>query len=137
MVGWSNSRFRESTYGVFSFSFLCRAALNQSIRQLYSIQSSLSPIQQSYFNLPLEDRLKTSPRHRKRWLQLAQLASSHASASMASQQSLLPTYFQYAPLQERVSCPDPMSTGECPTAPAILQQATITTYFVPSDATVT
>lgn len=115
---------------------IVHAALNQSIRQLYSIRSSLSPILQSYFNLPLADRLKTSPRHRKRWLRLAQLASSHASAT-GSQQSLLPTYFQYAPSQERVSCPDPVSTGECPTVPAILQQATITTYFAPCDATVT
>ena len=64
------------------------ASLNQAITQLYGIRSTLSPILQSYFHMPLEDRLCRSPRQRKRWLCLAQLASSHSSASGSRQQLL-------------------------------------------------
>ena len=77
-------------------SEIVHASLNQAITQLYGIRSTLSPILQSYFHLPLEDRLRRSPRQRKRWLRLAQLASSHAT-SRGSHQQLLSTYYPHAP----------------------------------------
>ena len=44
------------------------AALNYSIPQLYSLQTTFSPILQSYFTMPLEERLRRSPRQRQHWL---------------------------------------------------------------------
>ena len=46
------------------------ATLNHSIVQIYGLKETFAPIIQSYFVLPLEDRLRTSPRQRARWLTL-------------------------------------------------------------------
>jgi hypothetical protein len=106
---------------------IVHAALNKSISQLYSLKSSLSPILQSYFTLPLEDRLRQSPRQRQRWLRLAHLATSHSS-SRGTRQQFLPTYFPYAkslPGELSVS----LSTLGGPSASPLLRQLPITSYF--------
>ena len=64
-------------------------SLNRDITQLlYDQKSTFSPVLQSYFTVPLDVRLASSPRQRKRWLRLARLATSHASAYGTSQQSI-------------------------------------------------
>jgi hypothetical protein len=106
---------------------IVHAALNNSISQLYSLKSTLSPILQSYFTLPLEDRLRQSPRQRQRWLRLARLATSHSS-SRGTRQQLLPTYFPYAiPLSGELSVS--LSTLGGPSASPLLRQLPITSYF--------
>ncbi len=72
------------------------ATLNNSITQLYILRSIFSAIVQSYFTVPLEDRLKQSPRQRKQWLLLARLATSHSSVRGSRQQDIS-TYYPYAP----------------------------------------
>ena len=99
---------------------IANAALNDSITQLYSLQSTLSPLLQSYFKIPLEDLLRRSPRQRKRWLRLARLATSHSSA-MGTRQQLLSTYFPYVPLRHENSAVSP-SPVECFTLPSMLTQ---------------
>lgn len=73
---------------------IVHAALNDPISQLYSLQTSFSPLLQSYFTLPLEARLKLPPRQRQRWLRLARLATSLSSAT-GTRQQLLSTYFPH------------------------------------------
>ena len=75
---------------------IVHATLNSHITQLYSLQSSFSPIIQSYFTIPLEVQLRRCPRHRRRWLCLARLATASASAR-GTRQQLLSTYFPHAP----------------------------------------
>ena len=89
---------------------IVHASLNHAISQLYSLQSTFSPILQSYFTVPLEVRLCRSPRLRKRWLRLARLATSHSTASGTKQQ-ILSTYFPYA-------------SSRCNTNPASFSPAT-------------
>jgi hypothetical protein len=108
---------------------IVHAALNHSISQLYSLRHTFSPILQSYFTLPLEDRLRRSPRQRKRWLQLARLATSHSSAT-GTRQQLLSTYFHYAasrpvvlPLSAHVTVP------ACPAVPSLLHQLPIDSFY--------
>ena len=73
-------------------STFVHSALNYHITQLFTLQSSFSPISiQSNFTIPLEGQLHRSPRQRKRWLYLARLATCHASALDIS------TYFTHAP----------------------------------------
>jgi hypothetical protein len=106
---------------------IVNAALNHSISQLYALQSTLSPVLRSYFILPLDDRLRRSPRQRKRWLRLARLATSHSSAT-GTRQQLLPTYFPHAPSTHVVSTVT-LSTAACTTVPPILQQLPINAFF--------
>ena len=75
-------------------SNIINSNLNKSITQLYKISETLSPILQSYFTIPLADRLTTTVRQRKRWLRLAQLASSPSTTTATSQQ-VLPIYFPH------------------------------------------
>jgi hypothetical protein len=96
--------------------------------QLYSLQSTLSPILQSYFTRPLEDRLHRSPRQRKRWLRLARLATSHSSAS-GSRQQHLSTYFPYALLAPMASSVSPLATT-CSHVPSSRKQLSIKSYFI-------
>jgi hypothetical protein len=105
---------------------IVHAALNQSISQLYSLQSSFSPMLQSYFTLPLAARLKPPPRQRKRWLRLARLATSHSSAT-GTRQQLLSTYFPYAALPNL----DTAGSVIPPRAPMpqLLSQLPITPYL--------
>ncbi|KAI2489686.1 hypothetical protein MHU86_24895 [Fragilaria crotonensis] len=109
---------------------IVHAALNHSITQLYSLQHTFSPILQSYFTLPLVNRLSQAPRQRKRWLRLARLATSHAS-SKGTRQQLLSTYFQYngstQPTAPDASCPLPTSTILA--VPTILEQLPLTAFF--------
>ena len=81
---------------------IVHAILNNSIIRLYTLQSTFSAIVQSYFATPLEDRLKQSPRQRKRWLLLTRLATSHSSVRGTRQQHIS-TYYPYA--QNRCSEP--------------------------------
>jgi hypothetical protein len=78
---------------------IVHASLNHSISQLYSLQSSFSAILQSYFRLPLADRLRQSPRQRQRWLSLVKLAPSHATSAGQNQQ-LISLYFPYLDAQQ-------------------------------------
>jgi hypothetical protein len=71
------------------------ASLNADICQLYAIRDTFAPIIQSYFIISLEDRLRTSPRQRQRWLTLTQLATAHSSAK-GSRQAIVPSYFPHA-----------------------------------------
>ena len=103
-------------------SAILHASLNRAITQLYAVSATLSPTVQSYFSLPLADRLKRSPRQRKRWLRLAQLATSHSSAS-GSRQQLVTTYYRHA----LAAAPAAVT----PTAPPLLQQQYIADFFVP------
>ena len=112
-----------------SGSDIVNASLNRAITQLYAIQPTLSTILQSYFALPLADRLKCSPRQRKRWLRLAQLASSH-STSAGSRQQLLSTYFPYAPAAPVYASIAPTYVG-VPPVPPILHQRPIADFFTP------
>ena len=108
---------------------IVHAALNHSISQLYSMKHTLSPILQSYFTLPLEDRLQQAPRQRKRWLRLARLATSHAS-SRGTRQQLLPTYFPYdATTTAPTSDDHPLPLAVPITVPPILKQRPLTAYF--------
>jgi hypothetical protein len=68
------------------------AKRNHSIVQIYGLRATFTSIIQSYFVLSLEDRSRTSPRQRERWLTLVQLATSHASAR-GSRQALVSHYF--------------------------------------------
>jgi hypothetical protein len=61
---------------------------------MYNVSISLSDHLRSYFRLPLEARLRQSPRQRQQWLRLVHLASSHAS-SAGSRQQLISLYFPY------------------------------------------
>ncbi len=106
---------------------IVHAALNHSISQLYSLQSTFSPILQSYFTTPLEEKLRQSPRKRQRWLRLARLATSHSSA-IGKRQQLLSTYFPYASATHEAS-PAPALLPVCPHVPSTMQQLPITPYF--------
>ena len=106
---------------------IVHASLNHSISQLYSLQFTFSPILQSYFTLSLEDQLRRSPRQRKRWLRLARLATSHASAT-GTRQQLLSTYFPHAP-SAQVNPPVLVSPALVPLAPKIFRQPSLSTYF--------
>ena len=66
------------------------ASLNADICQLYAIRATFAPIIQSYFTTSLEDRIRTSPRQRQRWLTLTQLATAHSSAR-GSRQAIVPS----------------------------------------------
>jgi hypothetical protein len=110
-----------------SGSDIVHAALNHSISQLYLLQPTFSPILQSYFTLPLEDRLRRSPRQRKRWLRLARLATSHSSGT-GTRQQLLSTYFPHVHSTHADSTVS-ISPAECHTVPTILQQRSIPSYF--------
>lgn len=107
---------------------IVHAALNHSISQLYALQHTFSPILQSYFTLPLETRLRQSPRQRQRWLRLARLATSHSSAQGARQQ-LLSTYFPYAQLQHEAPSGPALLPSDQPSVPHLLQQSSITSYY--------
>ena len=109
---------------------IVQASLNRAITQLYDIQSTLSPILQSYFSMSLEDRLKRSPRQRKRWLRLAQLASSHAS-SAGTRQQLLSTYYPHAPSDHEVWRVEPTVPAAPPTAPTNFHQLPLADFFPP------
>jgi hypothetical protein len=114
---------------------IVHAALNSSITQLYSLRSSFSPILQTYFTVPLETRLQSSPRQRRRWLQLTQLAVSPAT-SKGRQQALLSTYFPLS-TQNPIPTVSPQSTFAAPDiAPSLLQQMQITNFFVSPTPTV-
>ncbi|KAI2513929.1 hypothetical protein MHU86_313 [Fragilaria crotonensis] len=82
----------------------------------------------SYFTLPLETRLRQSPRQRQRWLRLARLATFHSSAKGARQQ-LLSTYFPYAQLQHEAPSGPALLPSDQPSVPHILQQSSITSYY--------
>lgn len=112
---------------------IVHAALNHSITQLYLLRSTFSSILQSYFTVPLEARLRQSPRQRTRWLRLARLATSHASA-LGRRQQLLSTYFPYAntmPTDPPPLVPAPELSLAGPRVPPILQQLPLTSYFSP------
>ena len=113
---------------------IVHAKLHQDISRLYSLQASYSPILQSYFALPLQDRLLRPLRHKQRWLRLATLATSHFS-SQGSRQQLVTTYFPYAPTTTtvRVTChtvelPNALVPGS---ASPSLHQVPITTLLPP------
>ena len=112
---------------------IVHASLNHSISQLYSLQPSFSEILQSYFRLPLADRLRQSPRQRQRWLRLVRLATSHSSSSGTNQQ-LISLYFPYAVVpQAEEHPPGPMVCADthAPSLPPtrLSSQATIRSYF--------
>jgi hypothetical protein len=107
------------------------ATLNHHISQMYAIRNTFSPrILRSYFQNPLEGRLKGNPRQRARWLQLAQIATSHSSAA-GSQQTLLSHFFQHAPSATGGSTTGTVPHGTVPEIPAILQQVPITSFLTP------
>ena len=105
---------------------IAHALLHQDITQLYEIRDTFSPILQSYFSLPLEDRLQRPIRHQQRWLHLARLATSHASARGAKQQ-VISTYFPYAPATQQSSpvLSPPSTVTPSRAVPPILQQLTL------------
>ena len=119
--------------GSESLAIVHAASLNHSISQLYSLQSTFSPILQSYFTLPLADWLRRSPRQRKRWLQLARLATSHSSATGTTQQ-LLTTYFPHAPTLQVESSPSRTHLIVHPPVPPLRQQSSIQNFFCPTGA---
>jgi hypothetical protein len=101
---------------------ILEATVNQNIIQLYELQSTFSSVIRSYFSLPLEERLKRPYRTKQRWLQLARLASSHAT-SRGSKQRVISTYFPYAPTSPSYFPQVRPSSGTVlPAVPAILQQ---------------
>ena len=106
------------------------ATLNHDISQMYALRDTFSPILRSYFQKPLEERLKGTPRQRARWLQLAQIATSHSSAA-GSRQTMLPHFFQHAPSNTGVATTGTHPQGTVPKIPAILQQVPITSFITP------
>jgi hypothetical protein len=102
---------------------IVHASLNHSISQLYSLQSSFSAILQSYFRLPLEDRLRQSPRQRQRWLRLVRIATSPATSAGQNQQ-LISMYF---PHSGNHLIEHPSSSLECPETQLVEPRATIQT----------
>ena len=113
---------------------IVHADLNQAISRLYDLKASYSPILQSYFTIPLPDRLLRPLCHKQRWLRLATLASSH-STSKGSRQQLVSTYFPYVPTGtdlpvQRTTVAT--STGSTPAnGPSVLYQVPITTLLPP------
>jgi hypothetical protein len=75
---------------------ILQADLHRQISLLYSLGPTYSPIIQSYFSVPLDIRLTRPLRHKQRWLRLALLATSHATAQ-GSRQQVISNYFPYAP----------------------------------------
>ena len=73
---------------------IVHASLDHAITSMYAIRTSLSDHLSSYFGLSLADRLRQSPRQRRRWLRLVRLATSHSSSSGITQQ-LISVYFPY------------------------------------------
>ena len=106
------------------------ASLNHDISQMYALRDTFSPILQSYFRKPLEDRLKGTPRQRARWLQLAQIATSHSSAA-GSRQTMVSHFFKHAPSTTGASPTGTVPHGTVPEIPAILQQVPITSFLTP------
>ncbi len=47
---------------------ILQAQLHHNITLLYALRDTFSPILQSYFSMPLADRLMRSPRQKQRWL---------------------------------------------------------------------
>ena len=117
-------------------SAIVYAALNHHITQMYALQSSFSPIIQSYFSIPLDERLSRSPRQRKRWLRLVRLATSNASA-LGVRQQILPTYFPYAPPVHTLQFLSSRSTNATspvvPTIPPNRRQLSLQQFFSSSD----
>ncbi len=113
---------------------IVHASLNQSIAQLYSLQSSFSAILQSYFRLPLNNRLRQSPRQRQRWLRLVRLATLHSTLSGQNQQ-LISLYFPYleATLTERTPgppvCPNTHELTMPTPMPRLRSQPSIRSHF--------
>lgn len=98
------------------------ASLDHDITSLYGLRTSFSPVIQSYFHIPLPERLKRSLRHKQRWLQLTRLATSHSSAR-GSKQQVISTYFPYTPVSLQHSRPpDHLPTVHIGTVAPILQQ---------------
>ena len=97
---------------------------------MYGIRENLAPIIQSYFSIPLENRLRTtSPRQRQRgWLQLVQMATAHSSAQ-GSRQAIAPSYFPHVhPTGTRI--PVTETTSACtPTLLVPSHQVSITSYL--------
>ncbi len=110
---------------------ILEASLDHDITLLYGLRTSFSPIIQSYFHLPLLERLKRPLRHKQRWIQITRLATSHASAR-GSRQQVLSTYFPYAPVplhHSRTRAAPISSVPICTVAP-ILQQMQLPFFTV-------
>ena len=132
---WQGSRRNEVLHEAGSHGQeSLHAKMNHDITQLYSLRDSYSPVIQSYFALPLEERLRQTPRQRSRWLKLAQLATSHSSAS-GSRQALVSHYYAFA--ENSTTATGTSGTSTTPptdllhTATRTLQQSTIQDFLAP------
>ena len=106
------------------------ASLNHDISQMYALCDTFSPILQSYFSKPLKERLKGTPQQRARWLQLAQIATSHSSAA-GSRQTMVSHFFKHAPSTTSASPTGTVPHGTVPEIPALLQQVPLTSFLTP------
>ena len=117
---------------------IVHSQLNHDITQMFTVSTSLSNHLRSYFSLPLEARLRQSPRQRQRWLRLVRLATSHSS-SAGSRQQLISIYFPY--MGEDIISPQlpclahaPSYTNNSTTAVSpsatVRLQSTIPSYFL-------
>jgi hypothetical protein len=101
------------------------ADLHRQISLLYSLGPTFSPIIQSYFTVPLSIRLLRSQRHKRRWLRLALLTTSHATAQ-GSRQQVISNCFPYAPTATVPSYrPSPDTTSHHPASGTSLPSTTI------------
>jgi hypothetical protein len=99
---------------------------------MYALRDTFSPIIQSYFSLPMAERLLCSFRQKQRWLRLVRLATSH-STSQGSRQQVMSSYFRYVSSQSLTTAPlATHSTVTVPIIPSTLQQVPIRQYFRPS-----
>jgi hypothetical protein len=95
-----------------SSNAILQGQVHHEITMMYTLSATFSPIIQSYFSIPLDDRILQPLRQKQRWLRLVRLATSHASAR-GSRQQVMSSYFPYAPLN--VTTPQAtVSTGTAP-----------------------
>ena len=131
---WTGRNMILHEHSVHSQSIV-HSTLNYEITQIYNLRDSLSDHLRSYFSLPLDARLRQSPRQKQRWLRLVRLASSHAS-STGSRQQLISLYFPYVetathsyhPPSLEMSISSTTASTSSPPTP-VRQQATIPSYF--------
>jgi hypothetical protein len=109
---------------------ILHAQLNHEITTVYDLKATFSPILQSYFTVPLEDRLLRDRRQKQRWLRLVRLATSHAT-SQGSRQQMMSNYFPYATDAAPAPLPHPTTvrTGALIINHPTLQQVPIRQYF--------
>jgi hypothetical protein len=111
---------------------IIHAQLHHEITNMYALRDTFSPIIQSYFSLPMAERLLCSFRQKQRWLRLVRLATSH-STSQGSRQQVMSSYFRYVSSQSLTTAPlATHSTVTVPIIPSTLQQVPIRQYFRPS-----